>query len=87
MILIGGVGTLSGALVGAATYKLLQFYLDRYFGENATFVLGLVYIVIVMFVPYGIVGTWRQRSFQIERGRDRLVRLLTGARGNRGEST
>lgn len=62
MILIGGVGTLSGALLGAGIFKLLSFGLDRSFGENATFVIGLVYIGIVLFLPYGIVGTWKARQ-------------------------
>lgn len=59
MILIGGVGTLTGALVGAATYRLMQFFLDRWFGASSSFVLGLVYVVLVLFLPYGIIGTWR----------------------------
>ncbi|HUF37089.1 MAG TPA: branched-chain amino acid ABC transporter permease [Anaerolineales bacterium] len=67
MILIGGVGTLSGALIGAAIFKLLSYGLDKYFGENATFVIGLVYIGIVLFLPYGIVGTWRQKSGEFKR--------------------
>ncbi|GAB4579007.1 MAG: branched-chain amino acid ABC transporter permease [Anaerolineales bacterium] len=61
MILFGGVGTLSGALFGAAIFKLLSYGLDRYFGENATVVIGLVYIAIVLFLPYGVVGTWNLR--------------------------
>jgi branched-chain amino acid transport system permease protein len=66
MILIGGVGTLSGALLGAGIFKLLTFGLDKYFGENATFVIGLVYIGIVLFLPYGIVGTWNLKSREIK---------------------
>lgn len=77
MILIGGVGTLSGALIGAAAFRLLSFYLDRFFSDSATFLLGVMYVAIVMFVPYGIVGTWRQRSMQIKQGRERLSRMLT----------
>jgi len=61
MILIGGVGTLSGALIGAGIFKLLTYGLDRFFGENATVIIGLVYIGIVLFLPFGIVGTWRGR--------------------------
>jgi branched-chain amino acid transport system permease protein len=76
IILIGGIGTLSGALVGAMVFRLLQFYLDRWFGENASFLLGLIYVLIVMFLPFGIVGTWQSRKLQIEAGRDRLLRLL-----------
>jgi branched-chain amino acid transport system permease protein len=64
MILIGGVGTLTGALVGAATYRLMQFFLDRWFGEVSSFLLGLVYVALVLFVPYGIIGTWRARKLE-----------------------
>lgn len=62
IILIGGVGTLSGALIGAAVYRLLQFYLDRFFGEASGFLLGFVYVALVLFLPYGIVGTWRAKK-------------------------
>ncbi len=76
MILMGGIGTLSGALVGAAIFRLLQFYLERWFGGSATFLIGLVYVLLVMFVPYGIVGTWQAKRLDIQRGRERLLRLL-----------
>jgi len=76
IVLIGGIGTLSGALIGAAVFRLLEFYLDKWFGENASFLLGVVYVLLVMFVPFGIVGTWRLRKFQIQEGRDRLLRLF-----------
>jgi branched-chain amino acid transport system permease protein len=80
IILMGGVGTLSGAIVGAAVYRLLEFYLDRWFGEAANFLLGLVYVSLVLFLPYGIVGTWRARGFRIREGWDRLVeRFRRGA--------
>ncbi len=78
MILIGGMGTLSGAMVGAGTFRLMDFYLNRWFGENAGFILGAVYVGLVLFVPYGIVGTYRLRALRIREGRQRLVRLLTG---------
>jgi branched-chain amino acid transport system permease protein len=67
MILFGGVGTLSGALIGAGIFKLLSYGLDKYFGENATVVIGLVYIAIVLFLPYGVVGTWNLK--RAERGK------------------
>jgi branched-chain amino acid transport system permease protein len=83
IILMGGVGTLSGAIVGAVVFRLLEFYLDRHFGESATFLLGLVYILLVLFLPYGIVGTWLARSAQIKQGRQRLLVLLgTGSGEN-----
>jgi branched-chain amino acid transport system permease protein len=78
MILIGGMGTLSGAMVGAGIFRLMDFYLNRWFGENAGFIIGAVYVILVLFVPYGIVGTWRQRGFRIKEGWERLLKLLTG---------
>jgi branched-chain amino acid transport system permease protein len=76
MVLVGGVGTLSGAPVGAAILRLMDFYLDKWFGESAGFLLGMIYAALVLFVPYGIIGTWRLRSFQIKRGRERLLNLF-----------
>ncbi len=59
MVLIGGVGTLSGAIVGAVLFRLMQFYLDRWFGSSADLVVGAAYVVIVLFLPSGVVGAWR----------------------------
>jgi branched-chain amino acid transport system permease protein len=76
MILIGGMGTLSGAMVGAALYRLLDFYLFKWFGEAAGFMLGAIYVIFVLFVPYGIVGTWKLRGFHWRQGwRDLLQRF------------
>jgi branched-chain amino acid transport system permease protein len=79
IILIGGMGTLTGALIGAAVYRLLEFELSRstLFAGSASFVTGAIYVAIVLFVPYGIVGTWRQKSFEIKRGRERLMKLFS----------
>ena len=59
IILMGGVGTLSGAILGAALYRLLEYFLDRWFGEAASTLLGIIYVGLVLFLPYGLVGTWR----------------------------
>jgi branched-chain amino acid transport system permease protein len=76
IILIGGVGTLSGALIGAAVFRLLQFYFDRWFGDAALFLLGSVYVGLVLFLPYGIVGTWKAKSFRIKEGWERLEKYV-----------
>lgn len=77
IVLIGGVGTLDGALVGALVYRLLDFGLRRYLGESASFINGAIYVAFVLFIPYGIVGTWRLKSLQIRQGWQRLMRLLS----------
>jgi branched-chain amino acid transport system permease protein len=76
IILIGGMGTLSGAMVGAALYRLLEFYLHKWTGETAGFLLGALYVAFVLFVPYGIVGTWRLKSLQIRQGWERFLQLV-----------
>lgn len=78
VILIGGVGTISGALVGAAVFRLLQFYLDRWYGAASELLIGLAYVALVLYLPYGIVGTWRVRSVRIKEGRARLMGLISG---------
>ncbi len=78
MVLIGGIGTLSGALIGAFVFRLLSFFLERIFMGSSQIIIGVVYVLIVLFLPYGIVGTWKLRSYQLKDGWDRLVRLLTG---------
>ncbi len=76
IILIGGVGTLNGALLGAVVFRLLDFGLRRYLGESASFINGAIYVLIVLFLPYGIVGSWRLKSPQIKQGWQRLAELL-----------
>ncbi len=78
MTLMGGVGTLSGALAGAAIYRLLDYGLKSIFGDQSSFMIGVVYILIVLFLPYGIIGTWNMRSVQIKEGWQRLIHLFTG---------
>jgi branched-chain amino acid transport system permease protein len=76
IILIGGVGTLSGALIGAMVYRLLDFGLRRYLGQGASFINGAIYVAIVLFLPYGIVGTYRLKSPDLLSGWGRLLKLF-----------
>lgn len=76
IILIGGVGTLSGALVGAVVFRLLDYGLRRYLGESASFINGAIYVAIVLFLPFGIVGTWKLRSAQTRQGWNRLLKFI-----------
>jgi len=82
MVLIGGMGTLSGAPVGAALLRLLAFYLEKWFGTTSGFLLGMVYVLLVLFVPYGVVGTWRLRSFQWRQAWQDRMRLLRARGGD-----
>jgi branched-chain amino acid transport system permease protein len=56
MAIVGGIGTLFGAFVGAATIILLQNTVSAY-TERWPTVLGFVFIFVMIFAPEGIVGT------------------------------
>ncbi len=55
---IGGSGTLFGPMVGAAVWLFLRDFLQSAFGLGATWklVLGLVFVVLVMFLRRGLIG-------------------------------
>ncbi|MCW1970611.1 MAG: branched-chain amino acid ABC transporter permease [Anaerolineae bacterium] len=59
MTIIGGAGTLSGPLLGAAFIHLLGYGLNVAFGPRWPLLFGLVYVAIVLFLPYGFMGAWR----------------------------
>lgn len=62
MTIIGGSGTIIGPMLGAGVLQLLGYLLNLWFGSVWQLVFGLIYILLVLFVPYGIVGTWRARK-------------------------
>jgi branched-chain amino acid transport system permease protein len=80
IVLIGGVGTLSGSIVGAFVYKLLDFGLRRFIGEGASFILGAIYVIFVLFIPFGIIGTLQLKRLgwkkAWEQGWQRLLALF-----------
>jgi branched-chain amino acid transport system permease protein len=61
MVLLGGLQTLSGPVVGALAYHGLSTELVR-FTEHWRLVLGLAIVALVVLFPGGIVGFLRRRS-------------------------
>ena len=59
---LGGIGTLVGPIVGAATFLLLREFLGRLFGEHFPYLilLGFIFIAMIIFVPQGILGFARR---------------------------
>ena len=60
MVIIGGTGTLGGAALGAAAFILLQSLVSSY-TERWMLILGLTFILFVLFAPGGIAGALRGR--------------------------
>lgn len=74
MAIIGGSGTLIGPMIGAAVLQLLGYLLNTWLGSIWQLVFGLIYILLVLFLPFGIVGTWRaQKGTWHAAWRDRLA--------------
>lgn len=71
MLVIGGVGSLYGAFIGAAIYLLIQNYVSSY-TDRWQLVIGLVFVITVMVMPRGVAsglgGLW---NALIERHRAR----------------
>jgi branched-chain amino acid transport system permease protein len=59
---MGGIGTLVGPIVGAATFLLLREGLSRAFGDTFPYLipLGVIFIVIIIFMPQGLLGFMRR---------------------------
>ncbi len=60
MVIIGGTGTLGGAVLGAAAFILLQSLVSSY-TERWMLILGLAFVLFVLFMPGGLVGALRGR--------------------------
>jgi branched-chain amino acid transport system permease protein len=75
MTIIGGVGTLVGPIIGAALIELAHHWISglanvHWIFERWIILYGIVYILVVIFFPLGIVGTIKKK--------------LTGKTTNRG---
>jgi branched-chain amino acid transport system permease protein len=60
MVILGGTGTLGGAVLGAAAFILLQSLVSTY-TERWMLILGAIFVLFVLFAPGGIVGAIRGR--------------------------
>ncbi len=62
VILLGGVQTLTGPIVGAIAYFGLKTEIMRYLGDNWQLVLGVTIILLVSLFPQGIAGFVKERA-------------------------
>src|SRR5207248_8542659 len=60
MVILGGIGTLVGLVLGAAAYLLLEGMLSR-FSEHWQAILGPILILIVLFSKSGLLGVLGSR--------------------------
>lgn len=60
IVVVGGKGTFSGPIVGAVIYVFLQEYLAHFPGWS-NIILGVITILVILFLPDGIVGTLQKK--------------------------
>jgi ABC-type branched-subunit amino acid transport system permease subunit len=57
---MGGVGTLVGPVAGAAFFLLLREGVSRYFTEYYLIPVGIIFTLMVIFLPQGLLGFLRR---------------------------
>jgi branched-chain amino acid transport system permease protein len=66
MAFLGGLGTITGPLLGAAVLESLQQYLTQTFSSSATYLIayGVLFLAVILILPRGVVpgiAEWRER--------------------------
>jgi ABC-type branched-subunit amino acid transport system permease subunit len=58
MVYIGGAGTILGPIIGAVFFVVLKEFLVLNVGEYHLIVFGVLFILVVLFLPGGIISVW-----------------------------
>ena len=80
MTILGGIGTLIGPIMGAGLMQIVGQFFYQWFGARWPLVFGLIFIALVLFLPYGVVGTYRLKQLEWKQGWRRLWGLVAGKR-------
>jgi len=65
MVIIGGIGTIEGPILGAFVYVFLSQWLAEYFSVSMLF-FGAIAIAVILIAPKGIMGTLNEKlGFEI----------------------
>lgn len=76
MVLLGGLGTVFGPLVGVVTMSVINELLWSRFPEIYLMLVGCVILLAIVFMPRGLAGMSRRRLLLFPVGRERLRRLV-----------
>ena len=76
-VILGGTGTLIGPVMGAWIVQYLKLTLGSIpqLSILSMAILGLLYIIIILVFPYGIMGTWYYKGVKVRR---MIRRMLKG---------
>lgn len=59
MVFIGGTGTILGPIIGAVFFVVLKEFLVLNLGEYHLIIFGVLFILVVLFLPGGIISAWK----------------------------
>jgi branched-chain amino acid transport system permease protein len=72
MVYIGGTGTIIGPIIGAVFFVVLKEFLVLNMGEYHLIIFGVLFVLVVLFLPGGIVSVWAKIRDAIIRRRSKL---------------
>lgn len=67
MVFIGGTGTIPGPIIGAIFFVLIKEILVRNIGEYHFIVFGVLFVLVVLFLPGGLLEAW-EKTHKMLRG-------------------
>ena len=76
--ILGGLGTLIGPMIGAGIITLLASELTRIpdIGQYWMLTLGIFYLLVILFLPYGIIVTWRLKGTTAKKTLKKLIESI-----------
>ncbi len=82
MAFIGGVGTIHGPIIGAVFFVLLKEWLVMKVGEYHLIIFGTLFLLVVLFLPGGLVEAWERIRRALTRRPARKVVPVPSAEGS-----
>lgn len=71
MAYIGGTGTIIGPIIGAVFFVGIKQFLLMNVGEYHLIIFGTLFILIVLFLPGGLVEVWKRLQNRLSRSKNR----------------
>ena len=60
MVYIGGTGTILGPIIGAVFFVVMKEFLVLNVGEYHLIIFGVMFVLVVLFLPGGIISAWKK---------------------------
>lgn len=64
-VALGGRGSKWGPIIGAVLVNFLKSWASREYPDHWILILGIIFILVVLFMPNGIVGLWNQAKAKL----------------------